>query len=156
MSQQAVSADIIPNSATDIFSSKTEETNLAIAKLIIFLKTPQRLNLKQQKSPAGTRQTEGKPLLTVLPLNYFMDFVQGPIVQVKCWSPLSREWRWGDILEGRGRPFSPRSGSQFPWARPLSDSFRILSELNLKQTCFDQKIVNSKFLHYWGRTKFPH
>jgi hypothetical protein len=35
MSQQAVSADIIPNSAVEIFSSKTEETKTKAARILI-------------------------------------------------------------------------------------------------------------------------
>jgi hypothetical protein len=35
MSQQAVSADIIPNSAIGIFSPKTEETKTKAAKILI-------------------------------------------------------------------------------------------------------------------------
>jgi hypothetical protein len=35
MSQQAVSADIIPNLAVEIFSSKTEETKTKAARILI-------------------------------------------------------------------------------------------------------------------------
>jgi hypothetical protein len=35
MSQQAVSADIIPNSAVGIFSSQTEGTKIKVARVLI-------------------------------------------------------------------------------------------------------------------------
>jgi hypothetical protein len=80
MSQQAFSADIIPISAVRLFSQETEGTKTKAARVLIrwlarkfrslycahlaTLKSkPQRQNQKQQKSPAGTRKTEGKNLV---------------------------------------------------------------------------------------------